>query len=77
MEELYRLYFKAETIFSSDMSWEAKYDMIFSKDISRKVFDIAPGFNYYDPDTSYEEDVTAFFNSFKEYLWVGKLPESV
>lgn len=67
--ELQRIYFKAEGIVESDMSWEAKYDLIFSPEISRKVFELVRGFDYYDPDTTYEEDVMAFFNSFKEYLW--------
>ena len=67
--ELQRLYFKAEGIIESDMSWEAKYDLIFSPEISQKVSELARGFDYYDPDTTYEEDVMAFFNSFKEYLW--------
>jgi len=67
--ELQRLYFKAEGIVASDMSWEAKYDLIFSPEISQKVCELARGFDYYDPDTTYEEDAMAFFNSFKEYLW--------
>ena len=67
--ELQRIYFKAEIIVESDMSWEEKYDLIFSSEISQKVCKLARGFDYYDPDTTYEEDVMAFFNSFKEYLW--------
>ena len=67
--ELQRLYFKAEGIIESDMSWEAKYDLIFSPDIYQNVRKLARGFDYYDPDTTYEEDVMAFFNDFKEYLW--------
>ena len=66
--ELQRLYFKAESIVKSDMSWEAKYDMIFSPEISQRVFKLVR-LNYYDPDTTYEEDVMAFFDAFKEYLW--------
>ena len=66
--ELQRLYFKAEGIVSSNLSWEAKYDLIFSPELSRRVFELAR-FNYYDPDATYEEDVMAFFNAFKEYLW--------
>lgn len=66
--ELQRIYFKTESIVESDMSWEAKYDLIFSPEISQQVFKLVR-LNYYDPDTTYEEDVMAFFNAFKEYLW--------
>ena len=66
--ELRRIYFKVEGIIASNMSWEAKYDLIFSPEISQKVFELVR-LDYYDPDTTYEEDVMAFFNSFKEYLW--------
>ena len=66
--ELQRLYFKAESIIKSDMSWEEKYELIFSPEISQKVFEIVR-FDYYDPDTTYEEDVMAFYNAFKQHLW--------
>jgi hypothetical protein len=57
---------QANEIFDSEsLSWEAKYDLIFSKDISRKVFDLID-LRYYDPDTSYEEDVKAFVNALNE-----------
>lgn len=47
-----------------EVDWEMKYDTIFSPNISRKVFALMKqlnvNFDYYDPDTSYEEDVRAF-----------------
>lgn len=47
-----------------DVDWELKYDSIFSPNVSRKVFalmkELNVSFDYYDPDTSYEEDVKAF-----------------
>ena len=67
---LLELHDNATQIVNSDLSWEAKYDLIFSPNLSRKVFDIASGMSYYDPDTTYEEDVMAFYNAFTEY--VGK-----
>lgn len=70
MEKLLELHDNATQIVNSDLSWEAKYDLIFSPNLSRKVFDIASGMSYYDPDTTYEEDVMAFYNAFTEY--VGK-----
>lgn len=69
MYELDEIYFKAKAIVESGMSWEAKYDLIFSEEISRKFSSIARGFDYYDPDTTYEEDVMAWYNSAHEYLW--------
>ena len=65
---LLELHDNATQIVESNLSWEAKYDLIFSPNLSRKVFDICRGFDYYDPDTTYEEDVMAFYNAFTEYL---------
>jgi hypothetical protein len=45
------------------MDWEYKYDMIFQigKDhIYSELDSLGIALDYYDPDTSYEEDVTAF-----------------
>jgi hypothetical protein len=67
-KELYKLYFQTEIIIESDLSWEEKYDKIFSNEISRRVYSMT-SHNWYDPDTTYEEDVMAFYNSFTEYLW--------
>ena len=57
------IYQRAKRIIASDLEWEDKYDMIFSDEISKKV-----NFNWYDPDTSYEEDVLAFMSAFDEYM---------
>ena len=67
--EITEVYFKAKNIVESDLSWEEKYDMIFCEEISKKAKKLSPSFDWYDPDTTYEEDVMAFFNSFTEYLW--------
>lgn len=52
---------------NSDLDEEKKYDMIFSEKISRQVYslfnEINVRFEYYDPDTSYEEDVNAFVSA--------------
>lgn len=69
MYELSEIYFKAKAIVESDFSWEVKYDLIFNEEVSRKFSSIARGFDYYDPDTSYEEDVMAWYNAAHEYLW--------
>ena len=62
-DELSRVYREANSIYESKLSDEAKYDLIFSKKISQKV-----PFSWYDPDTSYEEDVRYFMNAFREYM---------
>lgn len=57
---------KADLIFNAkDLSWEEKYDLILSDKISMRVNHL---FDYYDPDTTYEEDVCAFMNGFREYV---------
>jgi hypothetical protein len=62
-EELQQVYQEAKKIYSSNISWKAKYDLIFSDNISAKV-----SFDWHDPETSYEEDVSAFMKGFHEYM---------
>lgn len=62
-QEKEKIYQRAKKIVASDLEWEDKYDMIFSDDVSKKV-----RFDYYDPDTSYQEDVEAFMYGFEEYM---------
>lgn len=50
--------------------WEELYDKVFSEEISRQVFNDFPDFHYYDPDTTYQEDVCAFIDAFCEYAGV-------
>ena len=49
----------------SDMEAEDKYNLIFSRRVSGKIFatlDMSQ-FDYYDPDATYEADVLAFVNA--------------
>lgn len=57
----------ANRIFKSEASWETKYELIFSDAISERVFQEIQ-LDYCDPDTSYEEDVTAFINAFNQKM---------
>ncbi len=50
--------------------WENLYDKVFSEEISRQIFEEFPDFHYYDPDTTYQEDVCAFIDAFCEYAGV-------
>jgi hypothetical protein len=42
---------------SNVLTWEEKYDSVFH--INRKITELGYKIDYYDPDTSYEEDVAA------------------
>lgn len=63
IREFIRLADTAKAIRDSGADWETKYDLIFSDDISVAVRRTGVGFDYYDPDTSYEEDVRAFVDA--------------
>jgi len=59
---------KARQIINSDISWDDKYDRIFSPEIAVAFRNQYPEFGYYDPDTTQEEDVTAWFNAAERYI---------
>lgn len=48
----------------TDDDWEQLYHFIFSDKISGVVSGIVPDFDWYDPDTTYEEDVKAWIMAF-------------
>lgn len=50
-----------------DEVWAKLYDTVFSDKISKKIHRVYPGFTWCDPDTSYQEDVTAYIRDFEEY----------
>lgn len=56
----------------SSLSDEEKYSLIFSEKISRFVFNffekIKMKLDYYDPDTSYKEDVKAFLDALNDKM---------
>lgn len=56
---------KAVAICDSDASWETKFDLIFSAEISQAIFETRVKFDYYDPDTSYQEDVITYVSAVK------------
>lgn len=66
MELLRTIHAQANKIWESDeLTAEDKFDLIFSQDISQAVHQ-EMHLDYYDPDTTYEEDVAAFMNAFNE-----------
>ena len=56
----------AINIYESNISWEIKYHLIFSDEVSGVLNKIP--LDYYDPDTSYQEDVMAYIAAIKEKL---------
>lgn len=65
-KEFVRLTEKAERLQKSGAASEVIYDEIFSDDISGAVKQLGLSFEYYDPDTSYEEDVQAYVRAMRE-----------
>ena len=67
MDKIRRYLALADQVFQiadSDASPEIKYELIFSEDGSRalgRLFQL----DYYDPDTSYEEDVQAYVSALR------------
>ncbi len=68
LEVIRDLIAQAESIFNSDLDWETKYDQIFGMKIARKILDAGYSFDYYDPDTTYQEDVTAYMRALTDGL---------
>lgn len=62
VDELRLILDEAKRIIVSTASWEIKYDLIFSEAISKRVSQLIR-LEYYDPDTSYEEDVRAYVDA--------------
>ena len=62
-EEKNKIYQGAKRIVASDLSWSEKYDMIFSKEVSRNF-----SFDWCDPDMDYEDDVYAYMQGFDKYM---------
>ena len=57
-----------ERILESGATWEYKYDRIFgmSKGIRALINDLNISFGWSDPDTTYEEDVTAYVEALRK-----------
>lgn len=48
-------------------SWERKYDECFGCHLWNRIRDAGYYFSWYDPDTSYEEDVRAYVTALNEW----------
>lgn len=67
-KKLLKLHRKANEIYNNDrFSWEKKFDKIFSDKISVKINSLIR-LDYYDPDTTYEDDVCAYITALNDYV---------
>ena len=67
---------QAEAIVDSNASWETKFNIVFAMGIHRDIREIEPDFDWYDPDTSYQEDVSSYVLALREWRRdMGKLNE--
>lgn len=60
---------RCEEIIDTDADWEIKYDVIFEihgNSIRPLLQELGYRFDYYDPDTTYQEDVVALVNALAE-----------
>ena len=53
---------------STALSWKEKYDLIFSPELAHLLSAHELWSDYYDPDSSYQEDVTAFVLAARDIL---------
>ena len=64
---------KAEVIFSNpDVSWEDKYSLIFGMKMWDKFKKAGINITWYDPDTSYEDDITAWMWAIRDHKVAAK-----
>lgn len=66
LNSLVRLRDRAVRILDSEATWETKYELLFSEDLSLRVKAVDPSFSYYDPDTTYEADSVAFVRALQD-----------
>lgn len=67
LNDLWDITYKESKGDMDDEAWTELYDTVFSDKISKKIHLVYPGFTWYDPDTSYQEDVTAYIRGFEDY----------
>jgi len=46
-----------------NLSWEVKYDIVFSDSVHGEIKKLFPHFDWYDPDASYSDDVRAYVDA--------------
>ena len=73
---------EAYMVYNSEVSWERKYRLVFSEAVSGQITKALSSLNlvlvWCDPDTSYQDDVTAYIDALEELERdIGKLYEDV
>lgn len=71
MNTLKRLFSTLDKVYNDpELSWDTKYSLIFSENISRQFTAQLDHYgirlDYYDPDSSYEDDVRAYYEALME-----------
>ena len=81
IEKLKEILSVADEIRQSELPAETQYHMIFSDKISKKVSTIFKAlnyhFDYYDPDTSYEEDMDYYLRALREHVDILSTQENI
>ena len=70
MKKVLKTFRHINEIFDNDrLDWEVKYHMIFSlcPKMTKRLGEVGLRLDYYDPDTTYEEDVTALRKMLESY----------
>lgn len=70
-DKLLEIYEYAMKVWCSDLTEEEQYSRRENPAVSQSVCRLLPGFDWYDPDTSYQEDVDAFMYAFKARMLSG------
>lgn len=59
---------RMNTIYDNEFwSWKTRYDLIFHKDISGAITTLDVELDYFDPDISFKDDLTAYVGAVREY----------
>ena len=68
-DEMIDIFQKMKSIIYDDsLEWEEKFQLVFSNEISNKIYLLVTSLDYYDPDSGYQDDTLAFYQAVKEYL---------
>ena len=52
----------------TDETWERVYHLVFSRNVSTAIKNMGVELNYYDPDSSYREDVQAYAEALQQKI---------
>lgn len=67
LAEINRLIDEVIIIFESSATWKVKFELIFAVEIHSLIDKTGLQFYWSNPDMDYEDDVTAYINSLKDF----------